>query len=82
MPHEMATAAMDLLTDEQQAAIHEVSSILRKAELGFVMLLFGEGRQGAVAANIDPANAVWLIENALSAARAVAEAEDRGATLQ
>lgn len=75
MPH-------DGLNDEQQAAIRQASAILREADLIFIMMLFGEDKRGAIAANIEPANAVRLIETALMAAMATVEAEEREARLQ
>ena len=72
----------DGLNDEQQAAIRQAASILREADLIFIMMLFGEDKQGAVAANIEPANAVKLIETALMAAMATVEAEEREERLQ
>jgi hypothetical protein len=79
---EEARRGLGLLSEEQQEAIRQAGRILAVAELGFVMMLFGDGKQGAVAANIDPANAVRLIETALEAARTTVEAEEREARLQ
>ena len=59
----------DLLDLDQQAASKAAARLIEDAKLKFVMMLFSGDRIGAVISNIDPPNAVGLIEQALSAAR-------------
>ena len=50
------------LDEAQQAAGKAAARLVEEAELSFVMLLFADDRVGAVISNIEPANAVKLIE--------------------
>jgi hypothetical protein len=64
------------LDEAQQEAGKAAARLVEEAELSFVMLLFADDRVGAVISNIEPANAVKLIEQALKAAKATALVED------
>ena len=59
----------DLMDAGQQAASKAAARLIEDAKLRFVMMLFRDDRVGAVISNIDPAQAVGLIEQALTAAR-------------
>ena len=65
----MTPSGWVLLTEEQQAAARAAANLITDVELQFVMMLFGEGKQGAVISNIHPNNAIELIEAALKAAK-------------
>jgi len=60
------------LSAEQQEAVIEAARLIQAADMQFLMLLFGEGKTGAIVANIEPSNAINLIEEALMAAKATA----------
>jgi len=60
------------LSAEQQKAAIEAARLIQAADMQFMMLLFGEGKTGAIVANIEPPNAINLIEEALMAAKATA----------
>ena len=59
----------DLLDHEQQAASKAAARLIEDAKLRFVMMLFRDDKIGAVIPNIDPPQAVGLIELALRAAK-------------
>ena len=59
----------DLLDLDQQAASKAAARLIEDAKLRFVMMLFSGDKVGAVISNIDPPNAVGLIEQALRAAK-------------
>ena len=66
----------DLLDLDQQAATKAAARLIEDAKLTFVMMLFSGDKVGAVISNIDPPNAVGLIEQALRAAKSQCEIED------
>jgi hypothetical protein len=59
----------DVMDLDQQAAAKAAARLIEDARLTFVMMLFRDDSFGAVISNIDPPNAVGLIEQALRAAR-------------
>ena len=63
----------DLLTPHQQDAAKAAARLIEDQGMNFMMLLFGENKQGAIIANIEPGDAVRLIEIALKAAKAIVE---------
>jgi hypothetical protein len=63
----------DLLSPQQQEAARAAARLLEVQDMNFLMLLFGKDERGAILANIEPADAVRLIEMALSAAKSVVE---------
>jgi hypothetical protein len=75
------------LTPEQQAAAKAAARAIEDEGLQFLLLLFGEDKRGAIIGNIEPREAVRLIEAAHAAAKAmiagvdVVEEIDKG-TLQ
>lgn len=60
------------LTAEQRQAAELAARIIQAADMQFMMMLFGEGKTGAIVANVDPGAAINLIEAALMAAKATA----------
>lgn len=67
------SARWDHLSREQQDAARAAARLIEDQGMTFMMLLFGEEKQGAIIANIEPADAIRLIEMALAAARRVVE---------
>ena len=63
----------DLLSPQQQEAARAAARLLEVQDMNFLMLLFGKDERGAILANIEPADAVRLIEMALSAAKSIVE---------
>jgi hypothetical protein len=65
------------LTKQQQDAVNAAARIVEDAGMRFVFLLFGDdGQVGALISNIEPADAVPMIDQALKAARADIGADD------
>ena len=62
------------LTDQQQAAAKAAARVIEDEGLQFLLLLFGEDKRGAIIGNIEPADAVRLIEAAHAAAKAMVAA--------
>jgi hypothetical protein len=62
----------DMLAPHQQEAAKAAARLIEEAELQFMMMLFSHGGGGAVIGNIEPVDAVRLIEGALTAAKATA----------
>ena len=65
--------AWEDLTPQQLASAKAAARLIEAENMTFMMLLFGRERTGAILANIEPADAVKLIENALIAAKAALE---------
>ena len=63
----------DLLTEQQHEAVRAAARVIGGADMTFLMLLFGPAKQGAILSNVEPDNAVRLIEQALAAAKATLE---------
>lgn len=63
----------DLLTAHQQEAARAAARLIEDQGMTFMMILFGQDKQGALVANIEPADAIRLIEIALVAARNIVE---------
>jgi hypothetical protein len=61
--------AWDMLAPHQQEAAKAAARLIEEAELQFMMMLFSHGGVGAVIGNIEPTDAVRLIEGALIAAK-------------
>jgi hypothetical protein len=61
--------AWDMLAPHQQEAAKAAARLIEEAELQFMMMLFSHGGVGAVISNIEPVDAVRLIEGALTAAK-------------
>jgi hypothetical protein len=61
--------AWDHLSPHQQEAAKAAARLIEEAELQFMMMLFSQGGVGAVIGNIEPTDAIRLIEGALLAAR-------------
>jgi hypothetical protein len=61
--------AWDMLSPHQQEAAKAAARLIEEAELQFMMMLFSHGGVGAVLGNIEPTDAVRLIEGALMAAK-------------
>jgi hypothetical protein len=61
--------AWDMLSPHQQEAAKAAARLIEEAELQFMMMLFSHGGVGAVIGNIEPCDAVRLIEGALMAAK-------------
>jgi hypothetical protein len=59
----------DMLAPHQQEAAKAAARLIEEAELQFMMMLFSHGGVGAVIGNIEPTDAVRLIEGALMAAK-------------
>ena len=59
----------DFMDANQQAASKAAARLIEDAKLTFVMMLFRDDKIGAVISNIDPPQAVGLIEQALRAAK-------------
>jgi hypothetical protein len=57
------------LSPHQQEAAKAAARLIEEAELQFLMLLFSTTGVGAVVGNIEPTDAVRLIEGALLAAK-------------
>ena len=80
-------SAWTQLTDEQQTAAKHAARLFEAEGLLFLLLLFGDDKRGAIIGNIEPAEAVRLIEEAHALAKAmiagagVVEEIDKG-TLQ
>jgi hypothetical protein len=64
--------AWDMLSPHQQEAAKAAARLIEEAELQFMMMLFSAGGVGAVLGNIEPVDAVRLIEGALIAAKTTA----------
>lgn len=63
----------DHLNDQQHEAARAAARVIGEADMTFLMLLFGPDMQGAILSNVEPDNAVRLIEQALTAAKSVLE---------
>ena len=68
----------DILTSQQRDAAKAAARLIEDQGMTYLMLLFGGERddtakQGAIVANIEPTDAVRLIEMALTAAKATLE---------
>jgi hypothetical protein len=63
------SVAWDMLSPHQQEAAKAAARLIEEAELQFMMMLFSDGGVGAVLGNIEPVDAVRLIEGALTAAK-------------
>jgi hypothetical protein len=63
------SVAWDMLSPHQQEAAKAAARLIEEAELQFMMMLFSAGGVGAVIGNIEPVDAVRLIEGALIAAK-------------
>lgn len=63
------------LTDKQQEAAKAAARVIEEEGLRFLLLLFGDGKRGAIIGNIEPINSVSLIEDALAAARTMVLAD-------
>jgi hypothetical protein len=62
------------LTPEQQAAAKAAARLIEEEGLQFLMLLFGDDKRGAILGNIEPGDAVRLIDATHAAAKAMAAA--------
>ena len=67
------SAGWDHLSPHQQDAAKAAARLIEDQGMTYLMLLFGEDKQGAIIANIEPPDAVRLIEHALIAARNIVE---------
>lgn len=65
------SSAWTRLTDEQQAAAKAAARVIEAEGLQFLLLLFGDDKGGAIIGNIEPAEAVRLIEAAHAVAKAM-----------
>jgi hypothetical protein len=63
------SVAWDQLSAHQQEAAKAAARLIEEAELQFMMMLFSAGGVRAVVGNIEPVDAVRLIEGALMAAK-------------
>lgn len=63
------SAAWAQLSPHQQEAAQAAARLIQEAELTFVMMLFSANGVGAVLGNMEPGDAVRLIEGALIAAK-------------
>jgi hypothetical protein len=63
------SVAWDMLSPHQQEAAKAAARLIEEAELQFMMMLFSAGGVRAVIGNIEPVDAVRLIEGALIAAK-------------
>ena len=64
------------LTDKQQEAAKAAARLIEDEGLQFLLLLFGDdSKRGAIIGNIEPADAVRLIEAAYAAAKAMVAGE-------
>ena len=63
----------DLLSREQQDAARAAARLIEDQDMTYLMLLFCQNKEGAIIANIEPADAVRLIEHALTAAKRIVE---------
>jgi hypothetical protein len=61
--------AWAMLSPHQQEAAKAAARLIEEAELQFMMMLFSPTGVGAVIGNIEPVDAVRLIEGALTAAK-------------
>jgi hypothetical protein len=61
--------AWDMLSPHQQEAAKAAARLIEEAELQFMMMLFSAGGVSAVIGNIEPCDAIRLIEGALLAAK-------------
>jgi hypothetical protein len=61
----MNQTGWDLLTEQQHEAARTAARLVADADMMFLMLLFGEGKKGAILSNVEPEAAVRLIEHAL-----------------
>jgi hypothetical protein len=64
--------AWDHLSPHQQEAAKAAARLIEQAELQYMMMLFSPDGGGAVLGNIEPVDAVRLIQGALLAAKATA----------
>jgi len=64
------------LTKEQQDACSAAARIVEAADMRFVFLLFGRDGIGAVISNVEPGDAVPMIDAALKAAQSGIGADD------
>ena len=67
------TTGWDLLNEQQHEAARAAARVIGDADMTFLMLLFGPDKQGAILSNVEPLNAIGLIEQALAAAKSVLE---------
>lgn len=63
----------DLLSPHQQDAARAAARLIEDQDMTFLMLLHGKDAKGAILANIEPAEAVRMIEFALKAAKSIVE---------
>ena len=56
--------AWSQLTLKQQAAAKAAARVIEDEDLQFLILLFGDDKRGAIVGNIEPKDAVRLIEAA------------------
>jgi hypothetical protein len=63
------SVAWALLSPHQQEAAKAAARLIEEADLQFMMMLFSAGGVRAVVGNIEPTDAVRLIEGALLAAK-------------
>ena len=63
----------DLLNEQQHEAARAAARVIGEADMTFLMLLFGPDQQGAILSNVEPGDAVRLIEQALLAAKSILE---------
>ena len=61
--------AWEHLSPHQQEAAKAAARLIEEAELQFMMMLFSHGGVSAVIGNIEPTDAIRLIEGALMAAK-------------
>jgi hypothetical protein len=59
------------LTETQQAAAKAAARVIEDEGLQFLLLLFGDDKRGAIIGNIEPSEAVRLIEALRAAAKAM-----------
>jgi hypothetical protein len=70
------TTGWDHLTEKQHEAARAAARVIGEADMTFLMLLFGPDKQGAILANVEPDDAIKLIEHALLAARSIIEVDE------
>jgi acyl-CoA synthetase (AMP-forming)/AMP-acid ligase II len=66
------------LTPKQQAAAKVAARVIEDEGLQYLILLFGADKRGAIIGNIEPSQAVSLIEAAHAAAKAMVAAGTEG----
>lgn len=70
------SVAWSQLSPHQLEAASAAARLIEEAELQFMMMLFSPNGVGAVIGNIEPADAVRLIEGALIAAKNIVDVEE------